>query len=125
VEAVEYFLLPLPASFKVLPFPQKFNRFQLCFHIPAACFMKNASASGSSKSQMLPSSLRLLSSKCFRFHKNFTASTSLPLPFILLLMNHRFMFIGLLFMIPAFRHNLIPLDSERADLCLRKIQVLQ
>jgi len=49
-------LLPLPASFfKVLPLSQKFNR----FHIPALCFMKNASASDSSKSQMLPSLLPL------------------------------------------------------------------
>jgi len=37
VEAVEYLLLPLPASFfKVLPLPQKLNR----FHIPAPCFIK-------------------------------------------------------------------------------------
>jgi len=50
-------LHPLPASFfKELPLPQKFNR----FHIPAPCFIKNAS--GSSKSQMLPSSLSLLAS---------------------------------------------------------------
>jgi len=42
----QMFLSLLPAYFfKVLPLPQKFNR----FHIPA-----NASASGSSKSQMLP-----------------------------------------------------------------------
>jgi len=35
----------------------------------APCFMKNASVSGSSKSQMLPSLLSLpASSKCFRFH---------------------------------------------------------
>jgi len=78
VEAVECFLLPIPAPykvpslpsllpllasfFKVLPllFPQKFNRFR--FHIPVPCFMKNASASGSSKSQMLPSLLPLLAS---------------------------------------------------------------
>jgi len=76
VEAVEYFLLPLTAPYKV-------NRFRVCFsfqllssncfrfhknlttstassfHILAPCFMKNASASGSSKSQMLPSSLPL------------------------------------------------------------------
>jgi len=73
-EAVEYFLLPLPAaSYKVsrcrvcfsfffkalpIPLPQKFNRFHcLCFHIPSSCFMKNSSAYGSSKSQMLPSLL--------------------------------------------------------------------
>jgi len=43
--------------FKVLPLPQKINRFR--FHIPAPYFMKNASASGSSKSQILPSSLPL------------------------------------------------------------------
>jgi len=56
VEAVEYFLLPLPALYKisrfrvcfqlvssVLPRLQKFNRFR--FHIPAPCFIKNASAS--------------------------------------------------------------------------------
>jgi len=41
------FSLPLPASFfKLLPLPQKFNLFQLPL-------MKNASASGSSKSQMV------------------------------------------------------------------------
>jgi len=35
VEAVEYFLLPLPASFfKVLSLAQKFNRLPLRFHIP-------------------------------------------------------------------------------------------
>jgi len=69
-------LPPLPASFfKVLPLPQKFNR----FHIPASSFMKNVSVSGSSKSQMLASSLPLsASSKCFRFHKDLTASASLP-----------------------------------------------
>jgi len=51
-------LLPLPASFfKVLLLAQKFNRFR--FHIPTPCFMKNASASVSSKSQMLPSLLPL------------------------------------------------------------------
>jgi len=51
-------LLPFPASFfKVLPLPQKFNRFR--FHIPAPCFMKNASASGSSNQMttiLLPAS---------------------------------------------------------------------
>jgi len=53
--------LPLPASFlKVLPLPQKFNRFhRFRFHIPAPYFMKNASASGSSKNQILSSSLLL------------------------------------------------------------------
>jgi len=50
----------LPSSlsvsfFKLLPLPQKFNR----FHIPAPSFIKNASASVSSKSQMLTSSLPL------------------------------------------------------------------
>jgi len=57
VEAVEYFLLPLPALYKV-------SRFRVCFrfYIPAPCFMKNASASDSSKSQMLPGLLPLLQS---------------------------------------------------------------
>jgi len=72
VEAVEYFLLSFPASFfKVLPLSQKFNRFR----IPAPCFTKNASASGSSKSQMFPSSLPasffkvlLFPQKLNRFH---------------------------------------------------------
>jgi len=45
VEAVEYFLLPLPASYKI-------SRFRVCFRF------------------------QLLFSKCFRFHKNLTASTS-------------------------------------------------
>jgi len=45
----------LVSFFKVLPLPQKINR----FHILAPCFTKNASASSSSKSQMLPSSLPL------------------------------------------------------------------
>jgi len=78
MEAGEYFLLPLPAPYKVSRFRVCF-RFQLlfskCFHfrknlttsiafassfrIPAPCFMKNASASGSTKSQTLPSSLPL------------------------------------------------------------------
>jgi len=75
--------LPLPASFfKVLPLPQTFNCFhRYRFHTPALCFMKNTSTSSSSKSQMLPSLLcfQLLSLKCFRFHKNVTASTSLVL----------------------------------------------
>jgi len=88
VEAVDYFLLPLPVRKKSVAFEiasasslflqsasasTKFNR----FHIPGACFMKNASASGSSKSQMLSSLLPLpasffkvlsLSQKCNRFH---------------------------------------------------------
>jgi len=60
VETVEYF--PLPAPYKVSRFRVCF-RFQLLsskyfrFHIPAPCFMKNASAFGSAKSQMIPSSL--------------------------------------------------------------------
>jgi len=76
VEAVEYFLLPLPAPYKVSRFRVCF-RFQLLsskcfrlhknftassfrFHAPAPYFVKDASASGSSKSQMLPSLLPLL-----------------------------------------------------------------
>jgi len=47
VDAVEYFLLPLPGAYKV-------SRFQVCLRF------------------------QFLSSKCFRFHKNLTASTSLP-----------------------------------------------
>jgi len=35
----------------LIPLPQKFNRFR--FYIPAPCFVKNTSASGSSKNQML------------------------------------------------------------------------
>jgi len=70
-------LLPLPASFfkvLLLPLPQKFNR----FHIPAR-FMKNASAFGFLKSQILTSSHPLPASffKVFGFHKNLTASASL------------------------------------------------
>jgi len=52
VEAVKYFA-SASSLFKVLPLPETFNR----FHIPTACFMKNASASDFSKSQMLPSLL--------------------------------------------------------------------
>jgi len=81
-------LLPLPAAsfFKVLPLSQKFNRFR--FHIPAPCFMKNASASGSSKRQMLPSLLLFpasffevlsLPQKFNRFH-SFHFQLPLPLP---------------------------------------------
>jgi len=56
VGSIRIFLLPLPASFfKVLPLPQKFNRFHR-FRIHAPRYMKNASASGSSKTQMLPRS---------------------------------------------------------------------
>jgi len=63
--------------FKVLPLPQKFNCFQLPHAHPCPCFMINVSASGSSKRQMLPSSLPLpayffkvlpLSHKFNRFH---------------------------------------------------------
>jgi len=92
VEAVKYFLLSLPASllplpasfFKVLPLPQKFNRFQLPLPHPCPMFMKNAFASGFSKNQMLPSLLPLpasffkvlpLSQKINRFH-----SFQLPVP---------------------------------------------
>jgi len=87
VEAVEYFLLPLPTPckvrlpasfFKVLPLTQKFHRFQLPFHIPALCLMKNASTSGSSKTLMLPSSLPLPASffKVLPLPQNVTASTA-------------------------------------------------
>jgi len=88
VEAVEYFMFPLLASFfKVLPLllPQKFNRLsRFRFHIPAPCFMKNAFVSGSSKSKMVPSSLPLpasffkvllLAQKFNRFYR-----FQLPLP---------------------------------------------
>jgi len=96
VEAVEYYLLPISAPFKisrfrvcfrfqllssmcVIPLPQKFNRFHhFRFHISAPCLMKNASAFGSSKSQMVPSLLPLpafffkvlpLPQKFNRFHR--------------------------------------------------------
>jgi len=71
VEAVEYFLLLLPTPYKV-------SRFRVCFHfqflsskcfrfhIPAPSFMKNASASSSSKSQMLPRLLLLPASSIMR-----------------------------------------------------------
>jgi len=52
VETVEYFLLPLPAPYKV-------SRFRVCFRF------------------------QLLTSKCFRFHKNLTASASTSLPHVL------------------------------------------
>jgi len=52
VEAVEYFLLPLPAPYKV-------SRFRICFRF------------------------QLLSSKCFRFRKNLTASAFTSLPHVL------------------------------------------
>jgi len=56
-------VLPLPSSFfKVLPLSQKCNCNRFRFHTRAPCFMKNASASGSSKNQMLPSLLPLLAS---------------------------------------------------------------
>jgi len=48
VKAVEYFCFHF---FKVFPLLQNFN----CFHILVPCFMKNVSASNSSKSQMFPS----------------------------------------------------------------------
>jgi len=96
------FLLPLPAPYKVSRFLVCFH-FQLLssecfrshknltasrfrFHIHASCFMKNASASGSSKSQMLPSLLPTsffkvlpLPQKFNRFHR-FRFQLSLPLP---------------------------------------------
>jgi len=43
----------------------------------APCFMKNASAASSSKSQMLLSSLPASFLKCFRFHKSLAASAFL------------------------------------------------
>jgi len=52
VGAVEYFLLTLPAPYKV-------SRFRVCFRF------------------------QILSSKCFRFHKNLTASASTSLPHVL------------------------------------------
>jgi len=91
VEAMEYFLLPLPAPYKV-------SRFWVCFHfqfLSSKCFSfhKNLTASTSLLHvlwKMLPLSasqkvklfrvcfhFQLLSSKCFRFHKNLTTSTSL------------------------------------------------
>jgi len=99
------FLLPFPALYKVSRFrvcfrfqlfsskcfrfqlPQKFNR----FHIRAPCFMKNTSISGSSKSQMLPSSLPLpasffkvlllpLPQKFNRFQHRFNFQLPLPHP---------------------------------------------
>jgi len=100
VEAVEQFLLPLPAPYKV------YSRFRVCFHfqllslkcfrfrfqknltastasassfrfhIPVPYFKKNAPAFDSSKSQMLPSLLPLLASFFKVFHKNLTASTA-------------------------------------------------
>jgi len=50
-EAIEYFFS--------LPTPYKVSHFRICFrfHISVPCFMKKASASGSLKTQMLPSSL--------------------------------------------------------------------
>jgi len=85
------FLLPPPAPHKVSRFRvcfrfyllsskcfrfhkniTAFHRLSFRFHISGPYCMKNASTSGSSKIQMLPLCFRfqLLSSKCFRFHKN-------------------------------------------------------
>jgi len=54
------------------------------FHIPTSCFMKNASASGSSKSQMLPSSLPASIFKVLPLPQKFNCFHSfhfqLPLP---------------------------------------------
>jgi len=66
VEAVEYFLLPLP-SLLPLPASSKCFRFHknltaFCFHIHAPCFITNASVSSPSKSQMFLSLLPLLAS---------------------------------------------------------------
>jgi len=75
VETVEYFLLPLPASFfQVLPLPRKFNGFR--FHIPALCFMKKCFRFWLHKQSNASefASAQLFSSKCFR--KNLTASTA-------------------------------------------------
>jgi len=95
VEAVEYFLLPLPAPYKVSRFEVCF-RFQILsskcfrfhtnltafsfrFHIPNPCFMKNVSASSSSKSQMLPSSLPASFFKVLPLPQKFNRF-QLPLP---------------------------------------------
>jgi len=90
VEAGEYFLLPLPVPYKVVASEfassfflhsastsTKFNR----FHIPVPCFIKNTFASGSSKSQMLPSLLPLPASffKVLPLPQKLTAFTSLSL----------------------------------------------
>jgi len=68
VEAVEYFLLPLSAPYKVI-------RFRVClrFH------RKNASAPGSSKSQMLPSWLPASFFKVLPFPQKLNRF-QLPLP---------------------------------------------
>jgi len=80
LDASEFASASKASFFKVLPLPQTFYRFQLPFsHSSSFRFMKNASASGSSKSRMLPSLFslpKLLSSKYFRFHKNLAASTT-------------------------------------------------
>jgi len=65
------FFASVSSFFKVLPLPQKFNCFYR-FHIPAPCFMKNASDSGSSKSQMLPSSLPAFFFKVFSLPQKFS-----------------------------------------------------
>jgi len=86
VEAVEYFLLPLPAPYNVSrfrvcfhfqPLSSKCFRFyrntastafvpNFRFHIPAACFMKNASASGSLKSQKKSNAFEFSSASFFK-----------------------------------------------------------
>jgi len=107
-------LLPLPASFfKVLPFPQKFNRFR--FYIHAPWFMKNASASGSSKDQMLPSSLPLpafffkvlpllLSQKFNRFHISGMMACTYTVP-VIIIHSFYFYFRKSTFNITAAIHN--------------------
>jgi len=76
-------LLPIPAFFfKVLPLPQKFSRFycfQLPLPLPASCFMKNASASGSSKNHANASEFAPLPTFFFKvllLPQNLTASTA-------------------------------------------------
>jgi len=95
VEAVEHFLLPLPAPYKV-------SRFRVCFRFQLLsskcfCFHKNLTASTSQPNVLwkaLPTSQKVkcfrvcfrfqfLSSKCFRFHKNLTASASLVQNYLL------------------------------------------
>jgi len=69
VEAIEYFLLPLPTPYKVSHFRVCFQLLSskcFHFHIPAPSLIKNASASSSSKSQMLPSLLPLPASSIIR-----------------------------------------------------------
>jgi len=92
---VEYFLLPLPAPYKVsrlrvassssffkaLPLgkPQKFNRFQLplpCTMFYEKCFRFRLFKKSNALSYFR---FQLLSLKCFRFHKNLTTSASTSL----------------------------------------------